>query len=56
MHAFFEKGMDQVVPDNRSSCDNLTLFGISVVVDDVVTELYGVVDSNLIMIAIKMQS
>ena len=38
--------MDQIVPDCRSSYDDLTLFGINVVVDDVVTELYGVVDSE----------
>ena len=38
--------MDQLVPDCRSSYDDLTLFGINVVVDDVVTELYGVVDSE----------
>ena len=38
--------MDQIVPDSRSCYDDLTLFGINVVVDDVVTELYGVVDSE----------
>ena len=38
--------MDQIVPDSRSSYDDLTLFSINVVVDDVVTELYGVVDSE----------
>ena len=38
--------MDQIVPDSRSCYDDLTLFGISVVVDDVVTGLYGVVDSE----------
>ena len=38
--------MDQIVPDPRSCYDDLTLFGINVVVDDVVTELYGVVDSE----------
>ena len=42
----FEAAMDQIVPDCRSSYDDLTLFGINVVVDDVVTELYGVVDSE----------
>ena len=45
MH-FIEKGMDQIVPDSRSCYDDLTLFGINVVVDDVVTELYGVVESE----------
>ena len=34
------------MPDCRSSYDDLTLFGVNVVVDDVVTELYGVVDSE----------
>ena len=38
--------MDQIVPDSRSCYDDFTLFGINVVVDDVVTELYGVVDSE----------
>ena len=38
--------MDQIVPDARSCYDDLTLFGINVVVGDVVTELYGVVDSE----------
>ena len=38
--------MDQVVPDSRSCYDDLTLFGINVVVNDVVTELYGVVKSE----------
>ena len=32
--------------DCRSNYDDLTLFSINVVVDDVVTELYGVVDSE----------
>ena len=36
--------MDQVVPDSRSCYNDLTLFGINVVVNDVVTELYGVVE------------
>ena len=45
MH-FIEKGMDQIVPDSRSCYDDLTLYGINVVVDDVVTELYGVVESE----------
>ena len=43
---FIEKGMDQIVPELRSCNDDLTLFGISVVVDDVVTELYGIMDSE----------
>ena len=34
------------MPESRSCYDDLTLFGINVVVDDVVTELYGVVDSE----------
>ena len=34
------------MPDCRSNYDDLTLFGINVVVDDVVTDLYGVVDSE----------
>ena len=38
--------MDQIVPELRSCFDDLTLFGINIVVDDVVTELYGVVDSE----------
>ena len=38
--------MDQIVPDCRSNYDDLTLFGINVVVDDVVTDLYGVMDSE----------
>ena len=38
--------MDQIVPEYRSNYEDLTLFGINVVVDDVVTELYGVVDSE----------
>ena len=40
------KRMDQIVPEYRSNYEDLTLFGINVVVDDVVTELYGVVDSE----------
>ena len=40
------KRMDQIVPEHRSNYNDLTLFGINVVVDDVVTELYGVVDSE----------
>ena len=46
MH-FIEKGMDQIVPDSRSCYDDLTLFSINIVVDDVVTELYGVVESEI---------
>ena len=38
--------MDQIVPEPRSCFDDLTLFSINVVVDEVVTELYGVVDSE----------
>ena len=38
--------MDQTVPDSRSCYYDLTLFGVNVVVDDVVTELYGVVESE----------
>ena len=34
------------MPELRSCFDDLTLFSINVVVDDVVTELYGVVDSE----------
>ena len=45
MHSI-EKGMDQIVPDSRSCYDDLTLFSINVVVDDVVTELYGVMESE----------
>ena len=44
MHSL--KGMDQIVPDDRSRYDDLTLFGVCVVVNDDVTELYGVVDSE----------
>ena len=36
---FIKTRMDQTVPELRSCFDDLTLFGISVVVDDVVTEL-----------------
>ena len=38
--------MDQIVPDDRSRYEDLTLFSVSVVVNDDVTELYGVVDSE----------
>ena len=38
--------MDQIVPEYKSNYEDLTLFGINIVVDDVVTELYGVVDSE----------
>ena len=38
--------MDQTVPDDRSRYEDLTLFSVSVVVNDDVTELYGVVDSE----------
>ena len=38
--------MDQIVPDDRSKYEDLTLFSVSVVVNDDVTELYGVVDSE----------
>ena len=38
--------MDQIVPDDRSRCRDLTLFGVYVVINDDVTELYGVVDSE----------
>ena len=38
--------MDQIIPNPRSCYDDHTLFGTNVVVDDVVTELYGVVDSE----------
>ena len=38
--------MDRVTLDCRSHYDDLTLFTINVVVDDVVTELCGVVDSE----------
>ena len=44
MHSL--KGMDQIVPDDRSRYEDLTLFGVCVVVNDDVTELYGVVDSE----------
>ena len=40
------KRMDQIVPEYRSNYEDLTLFGINIVVDDVVTELYGVVNSE----------
>ena len=38
--------MDQIVPDERPKYEDLTLFNVSVVVNDDVTELYGVVDSE----------
>ena len=38
--------MDRIVPDDRSRYHDLTLFGICVIVDDDVTELYGVVESE----------
>ena len=38
--------MDQIVPDDRSRYEDLTLFGVCVVVNNDVTELYGVVDSE----------
>ena len=38
--------MSQIVPDSRSSYHDLTLFGVNVFVDDVVTGLYGVVNSD----------
>ena len=38
--------MDQIVPDDRSKYEDLTLFSVSVVVSDDVIELYGVVDSE----------
>ena len=38
--------MNQIVPDDRSKYEDLTLFSVSVVVNDDVTELYGVVDSE----------
>ena len=44
MHSL--KGMDQIVPDDRLRYEDLTLFGVCVVVNDDVTELYGVVDSE----------
>ena len=44
MHSL--KGMDQIVPDDRSRYEDLTLFSVCVVVNDDVTELYGVVDSK----------
>ena len=40
------KGMDQIVLDDRSRYEDLTLFGVCVVVNDDVTELYGVEDSE----------
>ena len=44
MHSL--KGMDQIIPDDRSRYEDLTLFSVCVVVNDDVTELYGVVDSE----------
>ena len=44
MHSL--KGMDQIVPDDRLRYEDLTLFSVCVVVNDDVTELYGVVDSE----------
>ena len=38
--------MDQIVPDDRSKYEDLTVFSVYVVVNDDVTELYGVVDSK----------
>ena len=38
--------MDQIVLDDRLKYEELTLFGVCVVVNDDVTELYGVVDSE----------
>ena len=38
--------MDQIVPDDRSRHEDLTLFGVCVVINNDVTELYGVVDSE----------
>ena len=35
-----------MVPDDRSRYHDLTLFGICVIIDDDVTELYGVVESD----------
>ena len=46
MYVLIEKRMDQIVPEYRSNYEDLTLFGINIVVDDVVTELFGVVDSE----------
>ena len=44
MHSL--KGMDQIVLDDRSRYEDLTLFSVCFVVNDDVTELYGVVDSE----------
>ena len=44
MHSL--KGMDQIVLDNSLRYEDLTVFGVCVVVKDDVTELYGVVDSE----------
>ena len=38
--------MDQIVPDDMSKYEDLALFSVYVVVNDDVTELYGVVDSE----------
>ena len=40
------KVMDRIELDDRSRYHDLTLFGICVIVDDDVTELYGVVESE----------
>ena len=40
------KAMDWTVLDDRSRYHDLTLFGIYVIIDDDVTELYGVVESD----------
>ena len=41
--------MDQIVPDDRSKYEDLTLFSVSIVVNDDVTELYGVLTLNLMI-------
>ena len=46
VNIFLIKAMDQMVPDDRSRYHDLTLFGICVIVDDDITELYGVVESD----------
>ena len=51
MHSL--KGMDQIVPDDRWRYEDLTLFGVCVVVNDDVTELYGVVDSESDNVEVK---
>ena len=40
------KAMDWIVLDDRSQYHDLALFGIYVIVDDDVTKLYGVVESD----------